>query len=140
MNSSFDILLIDDDPFVRAYLSEAMRLSGYSVLLASGGDVALALLAQHEFRAVVTDVLMPSVDGYEVIVHLRKHAPVTRILAMSAGGRVGESGALLRAARCLGAHATLEKPFSSDQFLDALRGLLSTAPAGSLSFSRLPSS
>jgi YesN/AraC family two-component response regulator len=72
---------------------------------------------------VITDVLMPEKDGLEVIMEIRAKLPQVKIIAISGGGRISHTDYLV-AARRLGAHRTLSKPFIRQELLDTLHELL----------------
>lgn len=111
------ILVIDDDRDFRAYVSAVLERSGHDVT--SSGSSGLVVRAIHErrlrsiFDAAVVDILMPGVNGHEVIQTLKEALPRTRVVAITGGGsELGVECRLDMAAK-LGAEATLAKPFSS---------------------------
>ena len=65
------MLVVDDDPDVRDAVETALELEGHSVTTAPDGLAALKRLGQTEFDAVVLDVLMPNLDGFEVCLRMR---------------------------------------------------------------------
>ncbi|MBI5691793.1 MAG: response regulator [Verrucomicrobia bacterium] len=119
------ILLVDDDPFVRNSLLAVLQRAGCTVVAAENGKVALSLLAKQTFDWLVTDLVMPEMEGMELIRAVRLTHPQLRILAMSGGGRVAPCN-YLPMARLLGAHRVLEKPFL---FADLLAVLRDSTPA-----------
>lgn len=121
------VLLVDDDAFVRHSLETVLRRQGCTVVAAENGKQALRLLAQGEYDWVVTDLVMPEMEGMELIREVRRQFPAVRILAMSGGGRVAPCN-YLPMARMLGAHRVLEKPFLFVDLLSAL-GAPAIAPA-----------
>lgn len=107
------ILVVDDEEPVRALLVNVFEEDGYRVLEASNGREALAVLEGEAVDLVLSDVMMPGIDGYELCRQL-KARPVTRripVILMSA--RVQWDGAEA------GADATIAKPFVLDD-LEAL--------------------
>ena len=129
-SSVIDVLLVDDDSTVRTVLCAALRSAGYSMRCAGDGREALELVATMKFRLVVTDIFMPEMDGLELVSSLRTRYPDLPTLAMSGGGRAGGPADVLRPARLLGSHRTIEKPFDLATFLDHVRELLAkTSPA-----------
>lgn len=116
-----DVLVADDSADVRAIVTFRLQSAGHDVTCAASGNEAIALLRGKYFDLVVTDVLMPNGDGYEVIQEARKLYPTTRILVMSGGVSPMDPAQLLEHAAVLGAHVTLAKPFTAREFLDALR-------------------
>ncbi|MBI5691791.1 MAG: response regulator [Verrucomicrobia bacterium] len=114
------ILVVDDDPPVRVVMRHLLHQSGFSVEVASDGREALACLAQGSFDWLITDLLMPTMTGTELIAEIRQRQPALRIVAMSGGSR-SSSGVTLEAAGRLGAVHLLAKPFSADTLLEILR-------------------
>ena len=86
---SCDILVVDDDPTLRSALTDFLKRCGYAVQSAKDGKVAIKMLSQHRVQLVITDLFMPEVDGFELILHLRKAAPGLKVLAMSGDGLSG---------------------------------------------------
>jgi two-component system, chemotaxis family, chemotaxis protein CheY len=118
------ILLIEDDHDFRTYLTAALRRNGHSVMPVSSGRDLIERIGVAEigssFDVIVTDILMPDVDGLEVILAARAAHPECRIIAMSAGGQISRSHLYLRMADALGAQYTLSKPFPISELCDAV--------------------
>jgi len=104
------LLLIDDDVDVRTALALWLRRHGHDVVEAGDGGEGLKRLETETFDLVVTDIIMPDVEGIETIMRIRKGFPDLPVIAISGGGS-GEPSQTLRPASRLGAHATLRKPF-----------------------------
>lgn len=118
------ILLIEDDEDFREYVAAGLERNGHSVTAVSSGRdvierIGAAELGAH-FDVIVTDILMPDVDGLEVILAAKAAHPACRIIAMSAGGRVSGSDIYLSLANAFGAQSTLTKPFSISDLCDAV--------------------
>ena len=109
------ILLIDDDDGVRASVEATLRHAGHSVVAARNGREALAFFGNNSFDLIVTDIVMPEMEGIETIIEFRKVGRSIPILAMSGGGQRRETAPYLDAAQKLGADAALRKPFSAAQ-------------------------
>jgi len=107
------ILLVDDDPQVRALCRMILEESGYIVAEASNGEEALAAIEDTAFDLIVLDLCMPYKDGFEFLQSVRVDSPKLKIVAIS-GFMIGS---MLPAARLHGAAATLAKPFSPDSLL-----------------------
>ena len=114
------ILVVDDEPAVRTALERALRLDGYDVELAAGGDEALAALATAGRDAVVLDVLMPGLGGLDVCRELRQRGDHTPVLMLTALAGVADRVAGLDA----GADDYLVKPFHLEELLARIRALL----------------
>jgi CheY-like chemotaxis protein len=117
------ILLIDDDDFVRAMLSQTLAHFGHVVIEARNGKEGLERYATAGADLVITDLVMPEKEGLEVVMELRMGDNPPKIIAMSGGGRTNPTD-YLRLAKHLGACAILSKPFSSEVFMAAVNGLL----------------
>jgi two-component system response regulator MprA len=117
------VLIVEDDPDVRAALSRALSFEGYEIDTASDGGRALAMIEEQEPDAIILDVMMPFVDGLETARRLRAHGYTTPILMLTARGEVGDRVDGLDA----GADDYLTKPFALEELLARLRALLRRA-------------
>jgi CheY-like chemotaxis protein len=117
------ILVIDDDPLVRATVRTILDGAGYGIALASDGQDGLAEFRRERADLVITDIVMPEMEGIETIRQLRSLDPKLPILAISGGGR-GIPLDYLRMAQELGASDALSKPFEADELLDAVKRCL----------------
>jgi len=104
-------------------LGETLEGMGYQVTEASTGADALADFLIQPSDVVITDLLMPEVDGFETIRQLKTISPALKVIAMSGGGRIG-SGRYLDVAKNLGAEHTLKKPFTRTELVEALHEVL----------------
>ncbi len=120
------ILVVDDEPAVRASLDRALRVAGYDVALAPDGAAALDVLAVGGQDAVVLDVAMPGVDGLEVCRRMRAGGDRTAVLMLTARDAVDDRVAGLDA----GADDYLVKPFALRELQARLRALLRRTEAG----------
>lgn len=117
------ILLIEDEDVVRKIVERMLVRAGYGVSCAKDGSVGLELFNRVRPDLVVTDIIMPEKEGIEVIRYVRRHAPSTRIIAMSGGGILRTMDVLSYALK-LGADFALRKPFQLDELLGAVRTAL----------------
>src|SRR5919112_820290 len=130
------VLIVDDEPAVRAALDRALRLDRYEIELAGDGREALDRLAETRHDAVVLDVMMPGIDGLEVCRRLREAGDRTPVLMLTARDAVDDRVAGLDA----GADDYLVKPFALKELKARLRALLrrtETSRAGVLRFADL---
>src|SRR5580704_16236460 len=111
-----DILIIDDEPEMRFVLTHILQGAGHSVREAQDGREAIDEFRRKRPALIISDILMPNVEGIETISTLRREEPSIPIIAISGG----VAPLYLQAAAKLGATASLEKPFS----VDALRSLV----------------
>ena len=119
------VLIVDDEPAVRAALDRALRLDGYEVELAADGREALDRLAEVRHDAIVLDVAMPGIDGLQVCRRLRDAGDRTPVLMLTARDAVDDRVAGLDA----GADDYLVKPFALKELKARLRALLRRAEA-----------
>jgi two-component system, chemotaxis family, chemotaxis protein CheY len=122
--TAVDILLVEDHPPILNFLSKALMESGYSVRTAVNGRKATVLLEQHIFRLLITDIYMPEMDGFEVIMLHRATNPDVPVLAMTGGCRHTPAEENLKMARILGSGATIAKPFELPAFLETVKSML----------------
>ena len=117
------ILLIDDMKGVRESLEVILSIQGYDVDLAANGSEGLQKIKISSYDLIITDILMPELDGSEVVMQLQAAGDKTPVLAISAGGDgVSASQALTLAKEK--ASAVLEKPFSKEKLLEQIKKLI----------------
>ena len=117
------ILIIDDDAAVRATVRHVLERAGYETIEAGDGRDAAKLLDGVDL--VITDLLMPEMDGVDVLSSIRKGGHTMPVIAMSGGGRV-DSKSYLEVARALGAFATIAKPFELEHLLKTVRDAIAS--------------
>jgi two-component system KDP operon response regulator KdpE len=116
------ILIIDDEPQIRRALKTALGGHGYEIELADDGEQALAMLAMRPPDAVILDLVMPGIDGLEVLRQTRAWSDVP-VIVLSARGQEGDKVTALD----LGADDYLTKPFGVNELLARLRAMLRRA-------------
>jgi CheY-like chemotaxis protein len=128
-----DILVVDDEIEVGTVIRRVLERAGYTVTVASNAAAGLDAAAEQRPDVVITDVIMPKVNGVELIKVLRGRYPRIRVIAISGGGSFGPQAykpdaisthAYLAAARAAGADEFLTKPFDLTDLLAAVRRLL----------------
>jgi CheY-like chemotaxis protein len=128
-----DVLVVDDEVDVRDAIKRVLERAGYSVRSADNGTAALDELRRMQADVVITDIIMPKVNGVEAIESIRKEFPAVRIIAISGGGNFGiaayqpnaiTTSAYLAAAEQAGAHLILTKPFESKDLIQAVEQVL----------------
>ncbi len=115
-----NILIADDQETIRQMLKSLFEQYTYTVSVAANGKEALNLFRSQTFDLVITDIIMPDMEGIETIRELKKLDPKIKIIAMSGGGTV-RAMEYLRMAGMLGALRTIEKPFDVRKMLEAVR-------------------
>jgi CheY-like chemotaxis protein len=120
MMNQLSVLIADDHPVIREAASQILEEAGHNVHTASDGAEALRKLSGAWFDVLVTDVLMPGMDGIQLIGEVRRRHPGVRIMAMSGGCDGFSREDFLTIASRLGAGAVLEKPFMPDELIERL--------------------
>lgn len=108
------VLVIDDDELVRFTAQMVLSHDGHSVDTANDGLEGIHKVRANSYDLVVTDIIMPEMEGLETISILQKEYPALPIVAMSGGGPSGRIDYLERA-RAMGIAGSLEKPFSQEE-------------------------
>lgn len=128
------ILVIDDEEDIRVVLQQVLQLEGYEVNVAADGREGLASLDQDGADLVITDIIMPGMDGVETLEHIKKKWPDMPVIVISGGGNVAPmeyqpgaiaTNAYLESARQAGAALSITKPFERKELVDAVGSLLS---------------
>ena len=133
-----NVLVIDDELDVRDAIERVLTRAGYSVRTAGDASDALDELRRSHADVVITDIIMPKIDGVQLIESIRKLFPSVRIIAISGGGNFGISAyqptaitttAYLASAELAGAHMGLTKPFESNDLIQAIERVLGVGHA-----------
>jgi DNA-binding response OmpR family regulator len=120
---SIRVLIIDPDTLFLHEASEHFSAHGYTIATAAGGEEGLRCFRDFAPAVVVTELLMPHKDGIECLLEIKRSAPHTRILAVSAGQGILKSDFVLSLAVKLGADAVLKKPFALAQLAHAIQSI-----------------
>ena len=113
------VLLVDDEPVVRQTLRKMLQRAGHEVVEGANGLEGLRHLEALAIELVLTDIIMPVMNGVEFIKQARRLRPSLTMIAMSGGSRTENIDHLL-AARAHGASLTLNKPFRADDLYQAI--------------------
>ncbi len=116
-SENLDILLVDDEPDLRELLEQVLVDAGHRVVSAGDGAEALTHTATKVFDVVVCDVRLPKIDGLTLFRRLRKEAPSTHVILMTAYAEVVQAVAALKE----GAYDYLTKPFDSEELVLQLK-------------------
>jgi DNA-binding NtrC family response regulator len=117
------VLIVDDDPVQRRLLDATVRKLGYAPLLADGGQMALDAVEAarpEELRAVILDLMMPGMDGIEVMERMRRQGIDVPVIVQTAQGGIETAVAAMRA----GAFDFVVKPVSPERLGTAIRNAL----------------
>ena len=102
----FRILLAEDEQVMRAYLARELERSGYEVVAVDSGTAAAPLLEAERFDLLLTDIIMPEMDGIQLAHHCNMVSPTTDVIFIT-----GFSGVALRAGASVPNAKILAKPF-----------------------------
>ena len=119
------ILVVDDEPGIQGFISRALTASGYAIDCASDGAGALQMARAGEYALVILDLVMPGMDGRDVLAELLRAHPDQAVLVLSCVDDVSTKVACLD----LGAHDYLTKPFSLQELLARVRVQLRGDPS-----------
>ena len=122
-NGKKRILIIDDDIVTREIIKEALETRGYVLEEASNGRIGVALHKKKPFDLIITDIIMPEMEGLETILAVKNISPGIKIIAISGGGRVDAYDYLYMADK-FGAHRVITKPFEQQEIVDTVAELL----------------
>lgn len=114
------ILIIDDDKDVRETLGMIVRSAGHEVSTPTTGPGLRQIVAAGQYDVVVTDVLMPELDGIEVIKLVRAAKPQCPIIAISGGSPRMPASVSLKLTEAFGADVVLYKPFAKGELIEAI--------------------
>ena len=132
------ILVIDDEADVRDSMKRVLDRAGFAVRVLDNAENAIAELGRVPTDIVITDIIMPKVNGVDAIGSIVRGFPGVRILAISGGGNFDVVGyqpaaittsAYLAAATKAGAHGILTKPFDSVELIAAVKKVIGAGHA-----------
>lgn len=116
------VLVVDDDPQVLKLLRVNFELEGYDVLTATNGEEALDLVGRDSPDAIVCDVMMPGIDGLEVVRRLRAQPDTAGLPLVVVSAKAQRAD--VKAGLELGADAYVTKPFDPSELLTVVSDLL----------------
>jgi CheY-like chemotaxis protein len=116
MGSGSRVLVVDDEPAIRALVAKIVERAGHPVDTARDGAEAIEKLEHTQYAVIVLDLMMPNIDGYGLIQHLKtQKGPKPAVIVVSAG----DSGALRKLDGAM-VHSILRKPFDIDVLGDLI--------------------
>lgn len=119
-----NILVVDDDEFVRSMVVRVLQRAGYNVSEASDGEQGIKACGALSPDVVITDIFMPHQDGIDVLRHLKSGSGARpRVLVISGGSPRMRGMDYLEVAKKLGADAVVQKPFAPQDLIDAVEGV-----------------
>jgi len=117
------ILIVDDDEMIREYVKELLLFNDYKVAEAGNGKEGLKQVYKNVPDLVITDIVMPEMEGISFIQELRAHNKNIPIIAMT-GNINGRMEELLELSSQLGADETLRKPINSKELITTINKLI----------------
>nr|WP_269472882.1 heavy metal response regulator transcription factor [Aquicella siphonis] len=114
------ILIVEDENKTAAYLNKGLSESGFIVDIANNGEDGLYLATHHHYDLIVLDIMLPKLDGWSILVEIRRKIPDARVLLLTARDDVEDKVKGLE----LGADDYLVKPFAFSELLARIRSLL----------------
>lgn len=124
---SWHILVAEDDPAIRANLARLLRLEGYCVSTAADGLAAMAAVESEPPDLLISDLMMPGLDGLALLAWLRAQPRTARLPVVLLTARADVSD--VQGGLAAGADAYVTKPYQRDELLRHLRALLPAAGA-----------
>lgn len=115
-----NILLIEDNEVYRVMLTQLLTQDGHRVVTAQDGEDGLRLAQEKRYDLIITDILLPKMDGIEIIMSLSRQGNMPPIIAISGGRRTISAEFNLDSATLVGVKATLAKPFSLSDLRQAI--------------------
>ena len=115
------VLIVDDDPGLRRYVRASLESEGYAVREAGSAEEGLAALEEESPDLILLDVMMPKIDGWEMLRLVQERHGVGAIPVIMFSGRVDEGAA---EAVSRGAKAFVGKPFDAEQLVESTKQLL----------------
>jgi DNA-binding response OmpR family regulator len=123
MGSDSKVLVVDDEPAIRALVAKIVERAGHPVDTARDGAEAIQKIEQTQYAVVVLDLMMPNIDGYGLIQHLKARGGVKpAVIVVSAG-----DSAALRQLDGAMVHSILRKPFDIDVLGDLITAAVKAA-------------
>lgn len=117
--AAYRIMVVDDEEDICEVAHLLLESAHYEVACFGDAKSALKALDEDSFDLVLTDMLMPEMDGVELITEIRRRLPGQAIVAMSGGGHAPRES-YLEIARLYGVKGVLPKPFNRESLLETL--------------------
>ncbi len=118
------VLIVDDDPGLRAFVRASLELDGYSVREAGSAEEGLTALDEEPPDLILLDVMMPKVDGWEMLRRVQERHGVGAIPVLMFSGKIDEASQEEAASR--GAQGFIGKPFDPQQLIESAKHMLPT--------------
>lgn len=116
------IIVIEDESYILENIVELIRLEQHEVTGTDRGDEGLRLIREHKPDLVLLDILMPEINGYEVLEQIREDAAIQHIPVIVISAYADKDS--IQKAMKAGANDYLVKPFDDDRLFDAIAAVL----------------
>ena len=123
------LLLIEDEDLLRSGVQEIFELNGFHVIGAEDGLEAMHWLYETQIDLVVTDLLMPNMNGVELIAKLTRSHPDLPVILVSGANNLVKERLGIQSLESLGAKATFTKPFKSEELVSKAKELVTSSLA-----------
>lgn len=117
------ILIVDDDETIRRLIIRLLEKEGYTTIVANNGRDGLLKYDKSKIDLVITDIIMPDMEGIEFIISLKKLNPEIKIIAISGGGYLPATD-YLETAKDFGVVESFSKPFDISALIKKVREVL----------------
>lgn len=120
------VLVVDDNEFIRASMVKFLESHNFKTIGVSNAQSAMDTIKEQQIGVIVTDILMPDTDGFELVQHIRSNEGInqtTPIIAISGGGKGVNANDILNSLEEK-VDLILKKPFSKKDFIDNVASLL----------------
>ena len=111
-----EILVVEDEPEILSLLQELFERRGYKVTACNSGNSALQLAQKKQFSVILTDLIMPGIDGFKLIESLKELIPISRLIVMSGAGIQ-----VLQDLTKLGVENYIVKPIDFDNLIKTIK-------------------
>lgn len=118
------ILVIDDDADVRFILESFLNRDGHTVDTAEDGKSGIKLTRLHDYDLIITDIIMPEMNGIEVLSEIKAKSPAIRIIVLTGGSAKLDKDLLLATAKAMRADKVISKPIDVKVLKAAVTELL----------------
>lgn len=119
------VLIAEDEPFLLKILAETFEMSGFQVLRAPDGEVALSLAMQHHPRVTILDIMMPKMDGMTVLQHIRQDVWGKSALVIMLTNLTADNQILQGVSQNLPSYYFVKAHMEPDQLLAKVQEILS---------------
>jgi len=118
-----NILVVDDEPSILMLIKESLD-GEYKVFTAESVFDARKIASENTINLLISDLVMPEVNGIDMIMEFKKNHPEIKIVAISGGGGITGRFDYLPIAELIGAENTLKKPFTMSELKTCIEGIL----------------